>query len=117
MYVSSADLYITWLQRELSQCYYRNIFVKFRTYFFNLLLICGKFKLKSISPNSYLRKKKEKKLMFPKAALSNTGIPRVQVASSASGDDDQPEVDISDEEFLQFDTSGVPVVVTLTKVT
>lgn len=55
--------------------------------------------------------------MFPKAALSNTGIPRVQVASSASGDDDQPEVDISDEEFLQFDTSGVPVVVTLTKVT
>ncbi|PON55395.1 Guanosine pentaphosphate synthetase I/polyribonucleotide nucleotidyltransferase [Parasponia andersonii] len=51
-----------------------------------------------------------------KAALSNTGIPRVQVASSASGDEDQPEVDISDEEFLQFDTSGVPVIVTLTKV-
>ncbi|XP_062107195.1 uncharacterized protein LOC133818369 [Humulus lupulus] len=51
-----------------------------------------------------------------KAALSNTGIPRVQVASGASGDDDQPEVDISDEEFMQFDTSGVPVIVTLTKV-
>ena len=53
--------------------------------------------------------------MFPKAALSNTGIPRVNVASSDQ-DDEQPEVDISDEEFLQFDTSGVPVVVTLTKV-
>ncbi|PON55048.1 Polyribonucleotide nucleotidyltransferase [Trema orientale] len=51
-----------------------------------------------------------------KIALSNTGIPRVQVASSASCDDDQPELDISDEEFLQFDTSGVPVIVTLTKV-
>lgn len=55
------------------------------------------------------------KLNFPKAALSNTGIPRVSVAASASGDD-EPEVDISDEEFLQFDTSGVPVIVTLTKV-
>ncbi|KAF9669627.1 hypothetical protein SADUNF_Sadunf14G0127000 [Salix dunnii] len=50
-----------------------------------------------------------------KAALSNTGIPRVQVAAGASGDE-QPEVDISDEEFMQFDTSGVPVIVTLTKV-
>lgn len=26
-------------------------------------------------------------------------------------------MDVSDEEFLQFDTSGVPVIVTLTKVT
>ncbi|XP_031264828.1 putative exosome complex exonuclease RRP42 isoform X3 [Pistacia vera] len=50
-----------------------------------------------------------------KAALSNTGIPRVNVAAGAANDD-QPEVDISDEEFLQFDTSGVPVIVTLTKV-
>nr|POE73543.1 gdsl esterase/lipase [Quercus suber] len=50
-----------------------------------------------------------------KAALSNTGIPRVQVAAGASGDE-QPEVDISDEEFLQFDTSDIPVIVTLTKV-
>ncbi|GAV86756.1 RNase_PH domain-containing protein/RNase_PH_C domain-containing protein [Cephalotus follicularis] len=50
-----------------------------------------------------------------KAALSNTGIPRVHVAASASGDE-QPEVDISDEEYLQFDTSDVPVIVTLTKV-
>ncbi|KAG5562544.1 hypothetical protein RHGRI_005320 [Rhododendron griersonianum] len=48
-------------------------------------------------------------------ALSNTGIPKVNVAASASSDG-QPEVDVSDEEFLQFDTSGVPVVVTLTKV-
>ncbi|KAK2648235.1 hypothetical protein Ddye_015724 [Dipteronia dyeriana] len=50
-----------------------------------------------------------------KAALSNTGIPSVHVAAGASNDE-QPEVDISDEEFLQFDTSGVPVIVTLTKV-
>ncbi|XP_042946204.1 exosome complex component RRP42 isoform X1 [Carya illinoinensis] len=50
-----------------------------------------------------------------KAALSNTGIPRVLVAAGASGDE-QPEVDISDEEFLQFDTSDIPVIVTLTKV-
>jgi exosome complex component RRP42 len=50
-----------------------------------------------------------------KAALSNTGIPRVNVAAGATGDE-QPEVDISDEEFLQFDTSDIPVIVTLTKV-
>ncbi|XP_054781282.1 uncharacterized protein LOC129288635 [Prosopis cineraria] len=50
-----------------------------------------------------------------KAALSNTGIPRVRVSAGASSDE-QPEVDISDEEFLQFDTSAVPVIVTLTKV-
>ncbi|MCE3215291.1 hypothetical protein HAX54_001700, partial [Datura stramonium] len=50
-----------------------------------------------------------------KAALSNTGIPRVQVREAASSDE-QADVDISDEEFLQFDTSGVPVIVTLTKV-
>ncbi|OWM87371.1 exosome complex component RRP42 [Punica granatum] len=50
-----------------------------------------------------------------KAALSNTGIPRVQVAADTTGED-QPEVDISDEEFLQFDTSNLPVIVTLTKV-
>ncbi|KAL3730873.1 hypothetical protein ACJRO7_027835 [Eucalyptus globulus] len=49
------------------------------------------------------------------AALSNTGIPRVHVTAEESGEG-QPELDISDEEFLQFDTSGVPVVVTLTKV-
>ncbi|KAF8410851.1 hypothetical protein HHK36_003388 [Tetracentron sinense] len=50
-----------------------------------------------------------------KAALSNTGIPKVNVAASAYADE-QPEYDISDEEFLQFDTSGVPVIITLTKV-
>lgn len=47
--------------------------------------------------------------------MTNTGIPKVQVAADASSDL-QPEVDVSDEEFLQFDTSGVPVIVTLTKV-
>ncbi|XP_073046593.1 uncharacterized protein [Primulina eburnea] len=50
-----------------------------------------------------------------KAALSNTAIPKVQVSADASSDE-QPEVDVSDEEFLQFDTTGVPVIVTLTKV-
>ncbi|RHN78015.1 putative exosome complex component Rrp42, archaea, PNPase/RNase PH domain-containing protein [Medicago truncatula] len=50
-----------------------------------------------------------------KAALSNTGIPSVKVTADASSDE-QPEVDVSDEEFLQFDTSGVPVIITLTKI-
>ncbi|XP_072979050.1 uncharacterized protein [Typha angustifolia] len=50
-----------------------------------------------------------------KVALSNTGIPKVNVVLAALPDE-QPEFDISDEEFLQFDTSGVPVVVTLTEV-
>nr|CAD1837792.1 unnamed protein product [Ananas comosus var. bracteatus] len=49
-----------------------------------------------------------------KVALSNTGIPKVSVLGASS--DEQPDVDVSDEEFLQFDTSGVPVIVTLTKV-
>ncbi|KAH9613966.1 hypothetical protein KSS87_006783 [Heliosperma pusillum] len=45
-----------------------------------------------------------------KAALSDTGVPRVQViAADASSSSDQPEIDVSDEEFLQFDTSAVPV--------
>lgn len=55
-------------------------------------------------------------LFIFQAALSNTGLPKVQVASGVSSDE-QPEVDISDEEFLQFDTSKFPVIVTLTKVT
>ncbi|KAJ1687630.1 hypothetical protein LUZ63_019020 [Rhynchospora breviuscula] len=50
-----------------------------------------------------------------KAALSNTGLPKVNVVLGASPEE-QPEVDVSDEEFLQFDTSAVPVIVTLTKV-
>ncbi|KAG5555563.1 hypothetical protein RHGRI_006268 [Rhododendron griersonianum] len=54
-------------------------------------------------------------LFFHKWVMANTGIPKVHVAASASSDG-QPEVDVSDEEFLQFDTSGVPVVFTLTKV-
>ncbi|KAG6437536.1 hypothetical protein SASPL_102455 [Salvia splendens] len=45
-----------------------------------------------------------------KAALSNTAIPKVQVSANAPSDE-HPEVDVSDEEFLQFDTSGVPVIV------
>jgi exosome complex component RRP42 len=48
-------------------------------------------------------------------ALSDTGIPKVNVSLNAETDG-EPEVDISDEEFLQFDTSSVPVIITLTKV-
>lgn len=47
--------------------------------------------------------------------MSDTGIPKVNVSLSAATDV-EPEVDVSDEEFLQFDTSSVPVIVTLTKV-
>ncbi|MQL89577.1 hypothetical protein Taro_022147 [Colocasia esculenta] len=50
-----------------------------------------------------------------KAALSNTGIPKVNVAAGTTPDE-QPEVNISDEEFLQFDTSAIPAIITLTKV-
>ncbi|KAJ0244901.1 hypothetical protein HA466_0184220 [Hirschfeldia incana] len=50
-----------------------------------------------------------------KAALTNTAIPKVQVSAEVA-DDEQPEIDISDEEYQQFDTSSVPVIVTLTKV-
>lgn len=54
--------------------------------------------------------------LFLQAALTNTAIPKVQVSANASSDAQaQPEVDVSDEEFLQFDTSGVPVIITLTK--
>ena len=49
------------------------------------------------------------------AALTNTAIPKVQVSAEVA-DDEQPEIDISDEEYQQFDTSSVPVIVTLTKV-
>ena len=48
-------------------------------------------------------------------ALSDTGIPKVIISASAASEDEQ-EVDVSDEEFLQFDTSSVPVIITLTKV-
>ncbi|KAL6531024.1 hypothetical protein OROHE_014506 [Orobanche hederae] len=50
-----------------------------------------------------------------KAALSNAAIPKVEVAAQASADE-QPEFDVSDEEFLQFDTTNIPVIITLTKV-
>lgn len=53
--------------------------------------------------------------MYMQVALSDTGIPKVNVSVSAASDE-EPEVDVSDEEFLQFDTSGVPVIITLTKV-
>ena len=53
--------------------------------------------------------------MYLQVALSNTGIPKVNVSLSAASDE-EPEVDVSNEEFLQFDTSSVPVIVTLTKV-
>ncbi|XP_057866562.1 uncharacterized protein LOC131074031 [Cryptomeria japonica] len=50
-----------------------------------------------------------------KAALSNTCIPKVEVVPGALPDQ-QEDVDISDDEFSHLDTSGVPVIVTLTKV-
>ncbi|KAF3607064.1 hypothetical protein DY000_02051188 [Brassica cretica] len=50
-----------------------------------------------------------------KAALTNTALPKVQVSAEVA-DDEQPEIDISDEEYQQFDTSSVPIIVTLTKV-
>ncbi|CAN1280203.1 Putative exosome complex exonuclease RRP42 [Linum perenne] len=49
-----------------------------------------------------------------KATLANTAIPRVNVSAKAAGDE-QPVVDISDEELLQFDTSAVPLIIKLTK--
>lgn len=52
---------------------------------------------------------------YLQVALSDTGIPKVNVSLSAATDE-EPEVDVSDEEFLQFDTSSVPVIITLTKV-
>lgn len=53
--------------------------------------------------------------MYMQVALSDTGIPKVNVYVNAASDE-EPEVDVSDEEFLQFDTSSVPVIITLTKV-
>lgn len=52
-----------------------------------------------------------------KAAMSNTGIPKVEVTSAATSEQ-EADFEISDnpDEFSQLDTSGVPVIVTLTKV-
>ena len=41
--------------------------------------------------------------MHLQVALSDTGIPKVNVSLSAASDE-EPEVDVSNEEFLQFDT-------------
>ena len=38
------------------------------------------------------------------------------IAASTAPFDKQPEVDVRDEEFLQFDTVAIPVIVTLNKV-
>lgn len=53
--------------------------------------------------------------MYLQVALSDTGIPKVTVSLSAASDE-EPEVDVNNEELLQFDTSSVPVIITLTKV-
>nr|XP_043618656.1 exosome complex component RRP42-like [Erigeron canadensis] len=50
-----------------------------------------------------------------RAAFTNTRIPKVNVVAVASSDE-QTVVDVSDEEFLQFDITEVPVIVTFTKV-
>jgi len=71
-----------------------------------VLFICFFLVFKLVSPITYL---------LCQVALSDTGIPKVSVDLAAS-QDDHPEIDVSDEEFLQFDTSGVPVIITLTKV-
>ncbi|XP_006848982.2 exosome complex component RRP42 [Amborella trichopoda] len=50
-----------------------------------------------------------------KAALSNTGIPKVEAMPGTSAEE-EPEIDISDDEFTRLDSSKVPIIVTLTKV-
>ncbi|KAK3013245.1 hypothetical protein RJ639_009063 [Escallonia herrerae] len=50
-----------------------------------------------------------------KAALTNTRVPVANVPAGASLDED-PDVDLSSQETTRIDTSGVPVIVTLTKV-
>ncbi|CAK9220716.1 unnamed protein product [Sphagnum jensenii] len=50
-----------------------------------------------------------------KAALSNTGIPKVEVLASTSADED-PELDVDNEESSPLDISQVPITITLTKV-
>lgn len=49
--------------------------------------------------------------------MSNTGIPKVEVTSSATSEQ-EADFEISDnpDDFSQFDSSGVPVIITLTKV-
>jgi hypothetical protein len=49
------------------------------------------------------------------AALTNTGLPKVEVVAGETGDED-PEFEVDDEESSQLDTSSVPTIITLTKV-
>lgn len=52
-----------------------------------------------------------------KAAMSNTGIPKVEITNSATNEAAAEfEVNDNPDEFSQLDTSRVPVIVTLTKV-
>lgn len=50
-----------------------------------------------------------------KAALSNTDLPKVEVVSSTATDE-EPELDVNDEDTTPLDTSSVPTIITLTKV-
>lgn len=49
--------------------------------------------------------------------MSNTGIPKVEVTSAATSEL-EADFEISDnpDDFSQFDSSGIPVIITLTKV-
>lgn len=49
--------------------------------------------------------------------MSNTGIPKVELTSAATSEQ-EADFEISDnpDDFSQFDSSGVPVIITLTKV-
>lgn len=49
--------------------------------------------------------------------MSNTGIPKVEVTSAATSEQ-EADFEISDnpDDFSQFDSSCVPVIITLTKV-
>ncbi|KAG0556295.1 hypothetical protein KC19_11G041500 [Ceratodon purpureus] len=50
-----------------------------------------------------------------KAALTNTGLPKVEIVAGETGDED-PEFEVDDEESSQLDISNVPIIITLTKV-
>lgn len=50
-----------------------------------------------------------------KAALRNTGLPKVEVVAGGAEDED-PEIEVDDEESSQLDVSNAPVIITLTKV-
>lgn len=52
-----------------------------------------------------------------KAALSDTGIPKVEVTSAAApGQEADFEISDNPDDFSKFDTSRVPIIITLTKV-